>query len=316
MNRSLIRLMRPGDWVKNVFVLPALFFALPSLLEQGQAIAPLALRTVIAFVAFSLLASGFYAFNDIVDVESDRAHPVKRRRPIASGSVSVRQAAILSVVLITLALVIAGLVNLMLLSTLLVYAGLQVAYDLGVKRVMIVDVVVVAVGFALRATAGAAAISVPISVWLLLCVFFLCAFLGFIKRLCDLASAEAEGGAWHSPAGYDDRNELNWLLGISAALAIVTYLMYTLSPHAWELFGPRSTGFALLSPLAMISIHRFYRRALRGRSDSPLDALREDRAVMACIVLFSVGVLVSLYAPGVEDILAKLFAAGTSASAG
>ncbi|MHC5113145.1 MAG: UbiA prenyltransferase family protein [Planctomycetota bacterium] len=313
MNLALIRLMRPGDWVKNVFVLPALFFALPSLIEQEQAIVPLVGRTAIAFAAFSLLASGFYAFNDIIDAEGDRHHPVKRRRPIASGAVSVRSGAILSVTLIVAALAIAALVNLMLFATLAVYAVLQVAYDLGVKRVMIVDVVVVAVGFALRATAGAAAIEVQISVWLLLCVFFLCAYLGFIKRLCDLTSADADGGKWHHPAGYDDRSELNWLLGLSATLAIVTYLMYTLSPHAWELFGPRAMGFALLSPLAMITIHRFYRRARRGRSDSPLDALREDRVVMACIVLFSIGIVASLYVPWVEDVLARLFAAGLPA---
>jgi len=316
MNLALIRLMRPGDWVKNVFVLPALFFALPSLLEAEQSILPLVLRTAIAFAAFSLLASGFYAFNDIIDAEGDRRHPVKRRRPIASGAVSVRSGAILSVTLIVSALVIAAFVNVMLFATLAVYAALQVAYDLGVKRVMIVDVVVVAVGFALRATAGAAAIEVQISVWLLLCVFFLCAYLGFIKRLCDLTSAEADGGDWHSPAGYDDRSELNWLLGISATLAIVTYLMYTLSPHAWHLFGPRATGFALLSPFAMITIHRFYRRARRGKSDSPLDALREDRVVMGCILLFSVGIVASLYVPWVETVLANLFVVGVPAGSG
>jgi 4-hydroxybenzoate polyprenyltransferase len=238
---------------------------------------------------------------------------VKRRRPLASGAVTVRQAGILSVVLIAAALGIAATVNGMLVVVLLAYCLLQVAYDLRVKRVMIVDVVTIACGFAVRATAGAVAIEVQISVWLLLCVFFLCVYLGFIKRLCDLTSAEAAGADdWHSPAGYDDRAELTWLLGISAVLAVVTYLMYTLSEHAWKLFGARAIGFALLSPLVLITIHRFFRRARLGRSDSPLEALIEDRVVLACVLLFSVGVLAALYAPGMESLLDGLFAARTS----
>jgi 4-hydroxybenzoate polyprenyltransferase len=194
---------------------------------------------------------------------------------------------------------------------LLAYALLQLSYNFGVKRVMLVDVVAVASGFALRATAGAVAINVQISVWLLLCVFFLCLYLGFIKRLCDLASAEAAGdGTWKSPAGYDDRNEINWLLGVSAVVALVTYLMYALSDHAWALFGARTTGFAILSPLVLITIHRFYRRASLGTSDSPLAALRDDRVVQLSIALFGIGVLATLYVPQVEAILARVFFTG------
>ena len=178
---------------------------------------------------------------------------------------------------------------------------------------MLVDVVAVAAGFALRATAGAVAIDVRISVWLLLCVFFLCLYLGFVKRLCDLASATAAGCRdWKSPAGYDDRNELNWLLGVSAVLAIVTYLMYSLSEHAWALFGPRSIGFALLSPLVMITIHR---RASRGTSDSPLAALLEDRVVIVSVALFAAGVLMSLYVPFMRDIFEHIFVAGVESPA-
>jgi len=311
----LIRLMRPGDWVKNVFVFPALVFSLPGLLAEGEAIAPLAMHTVLAFISFCLLASGAYAINDVVDASKDRRHPVKRRRPVASGAIAPSAAIVFGVILIAAALLLAGAVNRLLIATLLAYALLQACYNLGIKRVMLVDVVALATGFALRATAGAVAIGVQISVWLLLCVFFLCLYLGFIKRLCDLSSAAAAADSeWKSPAGYDDRIELNWLLGVSAVLAIVTYLMYALSDHAWELFGSRSIGFALLSPVVMITIHRFYRRASRGTSDSPLAALIEDRVVLICVLLFAAGVLASLYIPVVQTALDHVFIAGVESS--
>jgi 4-hydroxybenzoate polyprenyltransferase len=310
-----IRLMRPGDWVKNVFVFPALVFSLPGLLAQGRPIAPLALDTALAFIAFCLLASGAYAINDVVDAPKDRRHPVKRRRPVASGTITPGAAILFGVLLVVGGLLVAMAVNDLLVATLLGYALLQACYNLGIKRVMLVDVVALATGFALRATAGAVAIRVQISVWLLLCVFFLCLYLGFIKRLCDLSSAAAAGDSrWKSPAGYDDRIELNWLLGVSAVLAIVTYLMYAMSDHAWALFGSRSIGFALLSPLVMITIHRFYRRASRGTSDSPLAALVEDRVVLICVLLFAAGVLASLYVPTVQKIFDHVFIAGLESS--
>jgi hypothetical protein len=157
------------------------------------------------------------------------------------------------------------------------------------------------------------AIEIQISIWLLLCVFFLTLYLGFIKRLCDLTSAKAmDDNEWSSPAGYDDRIELNWLLGVSAVLAIVTYLMYALSDHAMAIFGSRALGFALLTPVVMIAIHRFYRRATEGASDSPLAALRDDRIVQAAVVLFGAGVLVSLFVPQAQRLLDELYIVGES----
>jgi 4-hydroxybenzoate polyprenyltransferase len=183
-----------------------------------------------------------------------------------------------------------------------------VLYNARLKRVMLVDVVTVALGFALRAAAGAVAIEIPISVWLLLCVFFLCLYLGFVKRLCDLVAAEHEAGTtWHSPAGYRSRHELDWLLGVSGVLAVVTYLMYAMSAHAWRLFGLRAFGFAVMTPLVLIAMHRFYRRAGLGSSDSPLAALREDRIVLASITLFVAGTVLSLYAPGLDTLFGKVF---------
>jgi 4-hydroxybenzoate polyprenyltransferase len=292
--------------VKNVFVLPALLFGLAGGVASSS-LGWLLGQTAIAFGAFCLVASGFYALNDVLDAEKDRHHPVKCRRPVASGAVAPSVAIGLGVALIAGSLALAYAGNRMLFLVVLSYAVLQVAYNGFVKRLVFVDVVALATGFALRATAGAVAIRIQVSIWLLLCVFSLCLFLGFIKRRFDLASAEASGSDWKSPAGYDDAAELDWLLGVSAVLSILTYLMYALSDHARSLFGSRAFGIALLSPLVMITMHRFFRRARRGQSESPLTALLEDRVVLVSCLLFVSGVLVCLYVEPAQRILDRLF---------
>jgi 4-hydroxybenzoate polyprenyltransferase len=312
--------MRPGDWVKNVFVLLPAVFVLAQRVPGadatgGGAAAGLDASSVIgrslaAFAAFCLAASGFYAINDALDAEEDRRHPVKRTRPVASGTISPRAAIVFGTILEAGAVTAALATSRGLAAVLGIYLLLQVGYNVLFKRFLLVDVIAVATGFGVRAAAGAVAIPTQLSIWLLLCVFFLCLYLGFIKRLCDLASATSNGdGTWRSPAGYDDRTELSWLLGVTGGLAIVTYLMYALSSHAAHLFGVRARGLALLIPFVLIAIHRFFRRASRGATDSPLEVLLEDRAVLASVVLFAAGVAAVLYVPAVARILDDLFVA-------
>ncbi|MDI9402321.1 MAG: UbiA prenyltransferase family protein [Limnohabitans sp.] len=307
--RDIIKLARPGDWTKNSFVLLAfIFWAANAVRTQTtDAITEKAIAAALAFAAFCCVASGFYCINDAMDAEKDRQHPVKCRRPVAAGRISRATAIGIGVVLVALACVLSFLVSKMLAVAVVVYAVLQLGYNGGLKRVAFVDVATIATGFGLRAAAGAIAIGVPISVWLVLCVFFLCLYLGFIKRMCDLVSAERAGSAWKSPAGYRGREELQWLLGISAVMTVSMYLSYTLSEHAWNLFGPRATGLALLTPFVLIAIHRFWRRANEGSSDSPLEALKSDRVVLISILLF-VGLLgVVLFAPSAGTMLERVF---------
>jgi 4-hydroxybenzoate polyprenyltransferase len=316
--RAYLRLMRPSDWLKNVLVAAPLVFS--QRLGDGVALG----QTAAAFAVFCLLASGFYAINDALDAASDRAHPVKRRRPVASGAIGSGAACRFGAILVLLGLAVACWVNPLLAVVAAGYLVLQVFYNAWLKRVLMVDVVALALGFVLRAAAGGAAIGVQVSIWLVLCVFFLCRYLGFVKRMSDETATRQGGleggvagsggpgveggeGGWHSPAGYGNLQELNWLLAVSAGLTIVTYLMYALSQHTRTLFGPRALGFALLSPLVVIAIYRFYRRSLAGRSDRPLDAFFEDRGIRLCGILFAAGVLITLYAPGVDHWLGRLF---------
>lgn len=307
--RDIIRLCRPGDWTKNVFVgIAFLFWAANAVrVEPSEVVVAKLWATVLAFAAFCLVASGFYCLNDAIDAEKDRAHPVKRMRPVASGAVTRGTAGAIGLVLIAGAVGVGAMVDARLLAAVGLYAALQVAYNGGLKRVPLVDVATVASGFALRAAAGALAIDVQISVWLVLCVFFLCLYLGFIKRMCDLVSAERAGSAWRSPAGYLGREELQWLLGVSAVMTTLMYLSYTLSDHAHAIFGSRATGLALLTPLVLVAIHRFWRRAHEGSSDSPLEALRGDRVVLVTILLFMVLLGLVLFAPSAATAIDSVF---------
>jgi len=307
--RDILRLARPGDWTKNSFVLLAfIFWAANAVRTQSvEEVWAKGAGAALAFAAFCLVASGFYAINDAIDAEKDRGHPVKARRPVASGAVTVATAATMGVVLVAVALGVGFGVDLGLGWAVGLYGLLQVLYNLGLKRIAFVDVTTIATGFALRAAAGALAIDVQISVWLVLCVFFLCLYLGFIKRMCDLVSAERAGSAWKSSAGYRGREELQWLLGVSAVMTTLMYLFYALSDHAHAIFGSRATGLALLTPLVLVAIHRFWRRANEGSSDSPLEALRTDRVVLASIVLFVALLGVVLFAPQAAEALDAVF---------
>lgn len=307
--KDILRLMRPGDWTKNSFVLLAFIFWLANAVrtQETAELQAKAGYAALAFAAFCLVASAFYAINDAIDADKDRAHPVKRRRPVASGAVGRGTAVAVGLALGTSAVLVAAAVSKALIAAIAVYALLQALYNGGLKRVPVVDVIVIATGFALRAAAGAVAIEVQISLWLVLCVFFLCLFLGWTKRMCDLVSAERAGSAWKGAADYRGRDELQWLLGVSAVLTTLMYLSYALSQHSWELYGPRAHGLALLAPLVFLAIHRFWRRANDGSSDSPLDALRSDRVVLASVALYFALLGVVLFMPAAGDILGRVF---------
>jgi 4-hydroxybenzoate polyprenyltransferase len=233
---------------------------------------------------------------------------VKRLRPVASGAIAARSAAIAGLLLLGVGIALAFVANTGAGTCLVAYALLQALYNLKLKRVIFVDVTTLALGFSLRAACGALAIETQISPWLIACVFSLTLYLGFIKRLCDLTSARKAGATeWKSRAGYDNPFELNWLLGISGTLTVLMYLMYALSFHAQQLFGVRAVGFAMLTPLVLIVVHRFFRRANEALSDSPLAALTEDRSVAVALGLFIIGVVVTLYVPQVAALLGDLF---------
>ena len=305
---DFLKLMRPQDWVKSIFILPAIIFSIPGLdpAERASVLPEWMSATALTVIGFSLLASGFYAINDALDVKLDRRHPRKCHRPIAAGRITPAAGVRFGLILVIIGTLIGFYVDRAVGGVMVAYLILQFLYNVGLKRIAIVDAVVLATGFGMRATVGAFAIDRPVSTWLLGCVFFLTLYLAFIKRMSDLAAAREASAAWKSPAGYEDRFELNWLLGMSGVTVVLSWVLYGLSSHAVSLFEGRAAGFALLTPFVLIVVHRFYRRANRGERDSPLMAMREDPVILASLFLFIAGLLACLYVPAVEDLLARL----------
>ena len=274
------------------------------MVQDGSDVMAATWATAAAVVGFCATASGFYAINDALDAESDRQHPVKCRRPIASGAVSVRTGLILGAMLPPAAIAAAFGLNTGLGWILLAYGVLQVLYNLGLKRCHGLDVMALAGGFTLRAAAGAAAIDRPISVWLLLEVFFLTLFLAFIKRQCDLQTAKKSGAQeWKSPAGYHDEHELDWGTGLAGGLAVVVFVMYATSGHARQVLGPGAEALVFLTPFVISALLRFHRRAREGASDSPLAALLEDRIMALSAGSFVLGLAVLLVVPDLRQAL-------------
>ncbi|MGB8409610.1 MAG: UbiA prenyltransferase family protein, partial [Gallionella sp.] len=176
----LLRLMRPYQWVKNLFVFTGLLFG--HAWHDPRHV----MQAIVAFGAFCLLSSAIYTINDIVDIEQDRLHPKKMRRPLASGTVSVSAAAMLAALLGIAGLVVAYAASPAVLLILLVYALMNIAYTLRLKHVVILDVFVIATGFMLRILAGTLGIGIPPSQWLLLCGLMVTLFLGFTKRRAEI----------------------------------------------------------------------------------------------------------------------------------
>ena len=176
-----IRLVRPHHWIKNGIILLPVVFAM----QMRDASAWLSAG--LALAAFCLAAAATYAINDVCDRERDREHPAKRRRPVASGRLSVRYAIGLAVLLIAGAVLVAGAVNALVTGAIVSFLALQGVYSLALKRHVILDVMCIATGFVLRASAGALAIRAPVSPWLLVCTFTLCLFMGFCKRRNEVA---------------------------------------------------------------------------------------------------------------------------------
>ena len=268
---ALLKTIRPHQWVKNVFVAAPLVFS-----QHLQNPAYMA-RTALAVLAFSLLSGAVYCFNDVNDVEADRAHPKKRRRPIAAGHLSERAALTAAALLATIALGGCLALSWKLAVVAAIYGAQNVAYSLRLKHVAFVDVGLIALGFILRVLAGAFAIGVPASGWLLVCTALLATFLGFGKRAHELAWAERSGGTTSTRAalaGYS-LPTVRVAMYLLAFATIAVYIAYTLDPHVIAMFHTSELVYS--APFVAIGIARFIWLALwRPRDESPTEAMLKD----------------------------------------
>jgi len=220
--RSYIILLRPHQYLKNVFIFAPLFFAL-KITDTG-----LLFHSIIAFVTFCLASGTVYIFNDYHDIEEDRSHPLKKKRPLASGKIGKGSAWMLMVLLLSVSLATAVLVDMDLFYIVTAYLTINVLYTLKLKHVSLVDLFLIAIGFVLRVYAGAVVIDVPVSMWIVLMTFLLALFLGLAKRRDDILLANEQHQVRKSIDGYN-LELVNGAMTIMASVIMVCYIMYTLS---------------------------------------------------------------------------------------
>lgn len=284
--RTLVHLLRVKQWTKNAVVFAAFVFAFG---DRQQNLAAWELwKVALAALAFSLVSSAVYVFNDLKDAPQDRLHPIKKNRPIASGAVGPGWAWGTALVLLVLGLGGAGRLGTELLAVLGAYLALQIVYTLGLKRLALVDVIVIALGFVLRALAGAVVIHVRISPWLLICAMMLALFLGLCKRRHEKVNL-AGLGTRAALDGYDERL-LDLLIAITASAALVCYSIYTLWPETVAKFGTPWLGATI--PFVVFGLFRYmdlvYRR---DQGDRPEHILLTDVPLMADVALYGLTVL-------------------------
>jgi len=288
---DVVALLRPSQWIKNVVV-----FAGPAAglqLTSGASVG----RAMLAFAAFCLLSSAGYAVNDVIDRVADSQHPTKRNRPVARGAIGVGGALTLAVVLAVVSLGMAGLwLGRGVVAVLAVYLALTLAYSVALKQRVILDVIVVALGFVLRAWAGAIAVGVEASSWLIACVFTLCLFMGFGKRRCEVAMlGNAEVAESHRPTLVRYTPELlTHLIAVSAGIAVITFLLYTLDTAGHPAPFPKEHLFYTL-PIVVYGVFRFAMLTQLGVYSGPTEMVFKDRALFSAIVLWGCCALVVVY---------------------
>ncbi len=281
-----LRLLRVKQWTKNAVVFAAFVFALG---DRNQDLSAWELwKVCLAALAFSLVSSAVYILNDLRDAPQDRLHPVKKNRPIASGAMATAPALGAAAVLLAAGLGGAGRLGADLLAVIGGYLVLQGFYTLWLKRIALVDVIVIATGFVLRALAGAVVIHVVISPWLLLCAMLLALFLGLCKRRHEKVNLAGQGTRAALDA-YDGRL-LDQLIAVTAAAALVCYSIYTLWPETVDKFG--TPWLAATIPFVVFGLFRYMDIVYRQeKGDRPEQILLTDGPLMADVALYGLAVL-------------------------
>lgn len=287
--RTLLKQMRVRQWTKNLVLFAGVVFG-HRYTESSEL-----LRAALGFLSFSLLASSVYVLNDLRDVEKDRVHPKKRFRPIASGEISLPMARILLVVLLLLSLGLGSRLGMDFVIVAGVYYVLNVAYSLKFKNVVIVDVMIIAMGFVLRAVAGVQALEVSegISPWLLICTLFLALFLAVCKRRQErvLLAGNAED---HRKTLQEYPPELvDQLIPVVTAATVISYAIYTVSPVTVQKFGTENLVYTV--PLVVFGVFRYLYLVFRHqRGGSPSEVLLTDVPTLVNVLVWGVAVLLIL----------------------
>ncbi len=288
MIRPLLRALRPVQWVKNVFVLAPMVFAErlgePAVLGQAA----------VAFAAFCLASSAVYLFNDLRDREEDRRHPLKRHRPIASGALPVPAAWTAAVALAAGALA-AGLgFGVAFTALVAIYLAVNLLYSSGLKHVVILDVMAVASGYVIRVLAGAEAVGVEVSKWLLLCTIFLALFLIFSKRRHELVLLAGEAAEHRAVLSHYSPAFLDQLINVVTASTVVSYALYAVDADTVAKFGSDRLVYTL--PMVLFGVFRYlYLIYQRHEKRNPTETVLRDLPSVVNVLLWAAAVIWIVY---------------------
>jgi len=285
---ELFKSIRPQQWLKNLFIFAPLIFS-ENIFNRSMF-----LQSLLAFAVFCLLSGALYILNDLKDLEEDRIHPIKSKRPLAAGELKKRQAITAFVILSFISLLFASLVNEEFLWVCLVYYVLQIAYSFALKHVVILDVFIVASGFFLRVIAGAVAIQVQISPWLLICTTLLALFLALSKRRHEILLLDEEA-INHRPILKEySAYLLDQMISVVTASTVIAYCLYTISGETIEKFG--TNKLILTVPFVLYGIFRYlYLIHQKAEGGTPETLILKDRPLLLDIILWIVSAALIIY---------------------
>jgi len=285
---ALLEAMRPGQWTKNLFVFAGVIFA-RKLAEPAAVI-----ESIAAFGLFCLLSSAVYLINDVVDAEKDRAHPTKRTRPIASHRLSVPAATAAAVGLAAFSIGGSFALPPTFAALALIYLALNLAYSFRLKHIVILDVLCIAMFFVLRAAAGAAAIQVAISHWLLICTVLIALFIALSKRRHELVLLTDNASNHRASLGEYSPYLLDQMIAVMTASTLMAYILYTVDARTVSEFG--SDRLAYTIPFVIFGIFRYlYLIHQKGEGGNPDRIIVSDRQFLVNIVLWAVAVGLTIY---------------------
>ncbi len=285
---DIIKTLRPKQWIKNLFVFAPLVFSVQFLNP------PAVLAATQAFLSFCLVSGALYTLNDLFDIEEDRRHPIKRNRPLASGRLKKRTAIVTLVICLLAGLALAFSLNLPFLLILLGYIILQLLYSPWLKHVVIIDIFVVAAGFLLRVIAGAVAIRVAISSWLLICTTLLALFLSMTKRRHEYFLLPGEAAAHRPVLNEYSPYLLDQMISVVTASTLIAYCLYTVSEETIAKFQTRN--LILTTPFVLYGIFRYlYLVHQKNQGSTPEELVIKDKPLLFDIILWIISVAVILY---------------------
>lgn len=280
--------MRPKQWTKNAILFAALIFSRNLFHAQSFLI------VLEAFILFTLLCGSVYILNDLIDIEKDRCHPKKSRRPLASGRLKPTNAIIASILLGITSLVFSFLLNIRFGMVVLSYFILQLVYTFSLKHIIILDVFSVATGFVLRVLAGAVVIDVPVSTWLSVCTMLLALFLSFCKRRHELVNLEAEAVNHRRSLKEYSPYLLDQMIAVVTASTLISYGLYTMSAETVQKFGTTNLKYTI--PLVLFGIFRYlYLIHQKDEGGNPESVIVKDKPMIVNILFYLIVVGFILY---------------------